>query len=69
MASIINYILGWLFLGAGIASLFGVNVEPSTTHFLALCVLAKLCWIHSDMKTQHEFSEAANNAQKSHEDN
>lgn len=41
----INWVLGWLFLGFGFAE-FG----NSLTNSILWCVLAKLCWMHSDMK-------------------
>lgn len=46
-----NELLGWLFLGFGTASAVGIGIDsPNLTHAILWCVLAKLCWIHSDVK-------------------
>lgn len=46
-----NNLLGWLFIGFGFASLLGIGIDPpNITHALLWLVLAKLCWIHADIK-------------------
>ena len=46
-----NELMGWLFLGFGIASAIGIGIEtPNLTHSILWCILAKSCWIHADLK-------------------
>ena len=47
----LNEIMGWGFLGFGIASTFGIGIdEADLTNGILWCLLAKACWIHADIK-------------------
>lgn len=47
----LNDFLGWGFIGFSAASALGVGIpEPELTQAICWCILAKLCWIHADIK-------------------
>ena len=46
-----NNFFGWIFIGFGISSAVGIGVRPSTTESLLWLIIAKLCFVHADMKT------------------
>jgi hypothetical protein len=47
----INDFIGVIFIGFGFASALGISVEPNLTNSILWCILAKACFIHSDIIT------------------